>query len=140
MVTGVFFVGSYAIVNAGTFAEYCVDSDPATPCAFPANASSLNVAGSIDTYAGSQYPYWLAGACGAAVMCSLFATFALCVSVELLKESQLERFKKNKGQYELKALYVSHWYYRGKKRVESLRDFHMICHFHSVTECLHSGT
>ena len=27
--------------------------------------------------------------------------------------------------------------FTGKKRVESLNDFQMICHLHSVTECLH---
>lgn len=97
-------VGTYAIVNAGTFAEYCVDSDPTTPCAFAANALSVNVA-------GSQYPYWLAGASGAAVMYSLLATISLCVAVELLKKRQLERRKKSvlfKDWNELKELYVSY--------------------------------
>ena len=28
----------------------------------------------------------------------------------------------------------------GKKRVESLYDFQMICHLHSVTECLQAVT
>ena len=30
--------------------------------------------------------------------------------------------------------------FTGKKRVESLYDFQMICHLHSVTECLHYVT
>ena len=97
-------VGSYAIVNAGTFAEYCADGDPATPCAFSANASSVNIA-------ESQYPYWLAGASGTAAVFSLLATFSLCVAVELLKERQLKRRKDSvlsKECNELKELYVSH--------------------------------
>ena len=31
-------------------------------------------------------------------------------------------------------------YYTGKKRVESLYDFQMICHLHYVTECLQTVT
>ena len=36
--------------------------------------------------------------------------------------------------------YPSECYHRKKKCVESLYDFQMICHLHSVTECLQTVT
>ena len=41
--------------------------------------------------------------------------------------------------YEM-ALLLFYLLVTGKKRVESLYDFQMICHLHSVTECLQTVT
>ena len=65
--------GTYAIINAGLVAA-CVDNDPRTFCQVAFNRTEHN--------------YWLAGAAGAAVLKSLFATLMFCAVVEMTKEKE----------------------------------------------------